>query len=85
MELHFGLPGNESGQHVLAEGEIGGRRDGPHRHDRHCAEDQPERQRTEPQLAAAMAESVARRATSAHATMGSAICSVLVMAAVVVV
>ena len=28
-ELHVGLPGDQSGQHVVAEGEVGRRGDGP--------------------------------------------------------
>ena len=57
-ELHVGLSGDQPGEHVVAEGKIGGGGDGPHRHDHQRAHHHPEGDRAEPQLAPGMNERV---------------------------
>ncbi len=59
-ELHVGLPGDEPGEHVLAEGEIGCGADAPDRHYHQGADHHPEGDRSEPQLAPGMAQRIAR-------------------------
>ena len=54
--LHLRLAGEQAGQHVVAEGEIGGGDDRPAGHDHECADDGPECDRPDAHLALAMAE-----------------------------
>src|SRR2546430_8679276 len=49
--LSRSLPGNEPGQHVFAEGEIGGGGDAPPCHDHQRADHEPEGDGSEPQPA----------------------------------
>lgn len=51
---------DEPGEHVLAEGEIGGGADGPQRHDDQRADNDPEGDRPEAHLTAGMDETQAR-------------------------
>src|SRR3974377_1404264 len=53
-ELHFGLPGNEPGQYVLAEREISRRADCPHCHDGDGGDHPPECERSKSELMPAM-------------------------------
>ena len=55
-ELHLRLARDQARQHVVAEGEIGGGRGRPAGHDDQGADDDPERDRPEADLAAGMAE-----------------------------
>src|SRR5262245_20268287 len=59
-ELHLRLARDQPGEHVLAEGEIGGGADGPQRHDHQRADNDPEGDRPEAHLAAGMDEAQAR-------------------------
>src|SRR5262249_53624888 len=59
-ESHLRLARDQPGEHVLAEGEIGGGADGPHRHDHQRADRDPEGDRPDTQLASGMDEPPAR-------------------------
>ena len=59
-ELHLRLARDQPGEHVLAEGEIGGGADGPQRHDHQRADNDPEGDRPEAHLTAGMDEAQAR-------------------------
>src|SRR5262249_28938336 len=59
-ELHLRLARDQPGEHVLAEGEIGGGGDGPTRHDHQRADHDPKGDRSDAQLAAGMDEAQAR-------------------------
>ena len=83
-ELHFRLPGDEPGQHVLAEGEIGGGGDGPHRHDHQRADHHPEGDRSEPELPPGVDEDVARSPATRSRERQPAIVGMAGMTAVVV-
>ena len=58
-ELHLGLAGDQPGEHVLAEGEIGGGADRPQRHDDEGADHHPEGGRPQPQLAPGVDQRIA--------------------------
>jgi hypothetical protein len=57
-ELLLLLAGNQPGQHVVVEGEIGAGRKRPAGHDHEAADRDPERDRTEPHLAAGVHQRV---------------------------
>ena len=57
-ELHFRLAADQPRQHVLAEGEIGAGRDRPDRHHHQRADHDPEGDRADAHLSAAMREGV---------------------------
>src|SRR4029078_7291213 len=58
--LYVCLAGNEPGEHVLAESEIGGGGDAPHRHDHQRADHHPEGEGAEPELPPGVGVGVAR-------------------------
>ena len=57
-ELHLGLAPDQAGEHVIAEREIGAGRDRPHAHDHQSADDDPERDRSDADLTAAVYQRV---------------------------
>ena len=57
-ELHFRLPSDQAGEHAVAEGEIGSGRDRPHAHDDQSSDHDPECDRADAHLAAAMHQRV---------------------------
>jgi len=59
-ESNLRLACDQPGEYVLAEGEIGGGADGPHRHDHERADHDPEGDRPDAHLAAGMNEAQAR-------------------------
>ncbi len=58
-ELHLRLAADQAGEHVVAEGEIGAGRDRPDRHHDQRPDHDPERDRADADLTAAMLERVA--------------------------
>jgi hypothetical protein len=59
--LHVRLPGDQAGEHVLAEGEVGGGRDAPDRHDHQRADHDPEHDRSDAQAPSGMHERIVGR------------------------
>ena len=83
-ELHLRLPGYEPGQDVLPEGEIGGRGDGPHRHDHQRSDHHPESDRSDAERPPGVHEDVARGPATRSRERQPAIVGMACMTAVVV-
>ena len=71
-ELHVRLPRDQSREHVLAKGEVGGGRDAPDRHDHQRADHDPERDRSERATAVRHARRIVRRPTSCRRAVRTA-------------